>query len=796
MRTAKAVASGAPLDWDAVESSASDDPAAQLLYRQLRIVSQIAAIHADPATGAVVPNIASWGPLEILREIGRGHFGTVYLARESALRRDVALKILKDARHADDIRREARMLAQVRHQNVVMVHGVGEYNGRVGLWMEFVRGQSLKQLLNLQGVFGAHESAMIGINVCRALAAVHQADLLHRDVKVQNVMRETGTGRIVLMDFGAGEVRLEKTDRIPNCAGTPLYLAPEIFAGHRPTIATDIYSVGVLLYHLATLAHPVEGNTFEQVEAAHRRRSVTPLSDRRPDLPHEIVRVIERALDRDPSKRYRSAGDMQRGLIAALERDALPPTVDVSPASRAAVPSVAVLPFVNVGPDQDFDYFCTGLAQELLTALGKVGGLRVASRTSAIGARQATPDIRQICRQLNVTSALEGTVAKAGDHLRITAQLVSGADGCHLWSEGYLRTMSDISEVFDLQDDIVRRVVARLQIPPNDVPTGPLILRHTASANAYEMYLRGRHHWSRRYEGGLNAALEYFKKAIDEDQGYAPAYAGVADAFTFLGFYSVKRPRDMFALAAKHVQKALELGPDLSEPHTSRALLKLGDEWDVAAAEKEFRHAIRLNPQASSPRIYLSWVLVLRDDVEGGLEIAREAEQLEPVSPLVIAGTAYALFLARRYDLAIAHCEKALEFDPNAIVAIYVKAMCCAQRSQLKQAIAWIERAVAMSKRAPFYLGLAANLYARHGDRQRVVDILAELNRRGKDEYVPPHCFAYAYAGLNEVDRAIEWEAKAFDDGASPFNYFSPIIENLHGDPRHIAELRRMGWRS
>ena len=251
----------------------------------------------------------------------------------------------------------------------------------------------------------------------------------------------------------------------------------------------------------------------------------------------------------------------------------------------------------------------------------------------------------------------------------------------------------------------------------------------------------------------------------------------------------------MFELAAKMTHKALELGPNVSEAHTSNALLTLGDRWDAAAAERELRRAITLDAQASSPRIYLSWLLVLRGDVEGGLEAAHKAEELEPVSPLVIAGVAYALFLARRYDLSIEKCRKALEFDPDAIVAIYVMAMCLAQQSRLDEAIVWIERAVAMSKRAPFYLGLAANLYARRGDGGRVDDIIAELHRRATDEYVPPHCFAYAYAGFDDLDRAIEWEAKAHDDGASPFNYFSPVIENLHGDPRHIAELRRMGWR-
>ena len=414
--------------------------------------------------GEILPYLSTtWGPLELRRTIGQGRFGTVHVAWDPGLEREVALKLLHEADQSAAVIQEARLLARVRHPNVVTVYGVDVHENTVGLWMELIEGLTLKEILALHGVFGPQEAALIGIDLCRAVAAVHKAGLLHRDIKVQNVMREAG-GRIVLMDFGAGELRAEPAAAAQQFMGTPAYVAPEIFTGVPATIASDVYSIGAVLYHLVTLQFPVEVKTLYEAAAAHMRGDMTPLFDRRPDLPGRFVRVVERALERDPARRYRSSGAMQQDLVRALELD----TASTTAASRVildtrspGLPSIAVLPFANLGPDQGLEYFCNGLAEELLTSLGKVQGLRVASRTSSFGVKQTDMDIRGICRQLDVDAVLEGTVRKAGDRLRITAQLVSAEDGCHLWSEGYDRPMADVLLV---QEEIVRNVIDRLKV--------------------------------------------------------------------------------------------------------------------------------------------------------------------------------------------------------------------------------------------------------------------------------------------------------------------------------------------
>ncbi len=731
-----------------------------------------------------------WGPFELREPIGSGYFGTVYLAWDGALEREVAVKLLRETARSEEINQEGRLLARVRHPNVVTVYGVDSHDGVVGLWMEFVDGLSLARVLATRGAMEPAEAAFIGVDLCRAVAAVHKAGLVHRDIKAQNVMRE-GSGRIVLMDFGVGEIRSERF--VKGTAGTPLYMAPELFAGMSATIATDIYSIGVLLFHLVTIRHPVEGNTLAQIELAHARHQQQRLADLRPDLPESFVAVVERALERDPARRYRDCETMCRDLMHAVQNHDSPDSAAVAAGRHTTTTALAVLPFVNLGPDQDVEYFSHGLADELLTALAKVPGLRVVSRTSAARLAETETDVRSICRQLGVDALLEGTVRKAGDRLRITAQLVSASDGCHLWSEGYERPIAD---VFAVEDEIARSVVDRLKVSLAELPQRPLIDRHTQNTRAYEAYLKGRFYWTRRYHGGLVAALHHFKKAIEEDAGYALAYAGLADAYSFIGVYAVERPRSVLPAAIAAAERALALDPDLPEAHTALAFIKLANDWDLPGAAREFTRALGLDPRQAVTRIYYSWLLVLQADVPSAMTQVRAAQESEPLSPLVNAGAGHTLYMARRYDEGIVECEKSLEIDPNFILGIHVMGMCRALQGRVSEAIEIGERTAMMAGRAPFYLGVLGHYYARSGAVEAARVILDELDAIANTRYVPPHCQTYIYAGLNDIDRALEWQAKAQEDGASPFYYLSPLIENLHADPRHVDQMRNMGWRS
>ena len=369
LELAASVADGtADIDWTKLEASVEDDEDRQLL-QDLRVLAGVAELHrSDPAElaasrGRVVGRIGpaltdtdaptveervlpppskqpldSWGHLELIEQIGQGSFGNVYRARDTRLDRDVALKLLRKGRQtaelADKILHEGRILARVRHRNVVTVFGVEEQDGRIGLWMEYIRGRTLEQLLRSTGSFGAREAALIGQELCRALASVHKAGLVHRDIKAQNVMREEG-GRLVLMDFGAGQyVHAAGAAPSGRLTGTPLYLAPELMRGGEATVRSDIYSLGVLLFHLVTGQYPVTATSLDDLRQAHREGRRFRLHDARPDLADDFARVVERASNPDPACRYASAGALQEALARSLGLDS---TITVDRDALAAV---------------------------------------------------------------------------------------------------------------------------------------------------------------------------------------------------------------------------------------------------------------------------------------------------------------------------------------------------------------------------------------------------------------------------------------------------------------------------
>jgi len=346
---AASISDGAPIEWEQVSQQVAGD--GESVLDELRLLERIANLRQ----GAQAGDPRTWAHFLILGRLGGGSYGDVYRAHDTKLQCEVALKLM---RHDGDspanvfrVLKEARHLARVRHANVVAVHGADQVDGRVGLWMELVRGTTLEDLLQQQGTFGAREASLVGVDVCRAMAAVHRAGLLHGDIKAHNVMREDG-GRIVLMDFGAGKDLDQEALQMhvgwsEDFAGTPLYLAPEVFAGSPRTKAVDAYSLGVLLFHLATNRYPVEGPTRAAIEDAHRRHERTHLRDVRPDLPDEFVNMVERAVDPDPRARYHSAGAFEIALARVLGTPAANAAMEPRRPSRIAV--VAILVGIVIG---------------------------------------------------------------------------------------------------------------------------------------------------------------------------------------------------------------------------------------------------------------------------------------------------------------------------------------------------------------------------------------------------------------------------------------------------------------
>ena len=563
---AGALMDGAPIDWASAESKADNESMRRIL-RELKVIAAIADVHGTSAVSSDSPSVdaeagnlssgqqprdsagaespaqvhGTWGALRLLEKIGEGAFGEVHRAWDTRLDREVALKLLyrqdtPRAREASAVIDEGRMLAQVRHPNVVTVHGADRCDGRVGVWTEFIHGRTLEQLLQERGAFGAGEATLIGLDVCRALSAVHRAGLLHRDIKAHNVMREHG-GRIVLMDFGTGIHYVDSNDSTAGLAGTPLYMAPEVLEGREATVRSDVYSVGVLLYHLVTGSYPIRGHSVQEVRAKHSQGERTFLRDARPDLPDDFVQIVERALSPEPERRYESAGAMEAALASAKEaarsigattaRGAVvTPAVDRTlplesvertrwrprilaiaavlvvlagagslwlAARKSDPPVIAVLPFKNLSAEPDSDYFVDGLTDEVIRNLSVIDGLFVRSSASSFAFKNKNPSARDVSAQLNASLVLSASVLRAGTRLRIDAQLVRAADDLPLWSARYHRELKD---VFAIQDEISRSIVNELRLK-----LGRGQRRYTANVEVYDRYLKARVLQARRGPG-------------------------------------------------------------------------------------------------------------------------------------------------------------------------------------------------------------------------------------------------------------------------------------------------------
>ncbi len=805
-----------PMSGDAHESDAprAERPRPGALSALLEeLVGTSGAASGSAWESALRPG-AVIGRFELVRELGRGGFGVVYEARDKVLGRSVAFKAVRAGHHAaseDRLLREAEAAARLAHPNIVTLHDVGRSEHGPYLVLELLRGRTLAQRLE-QGSLTLREALRIVVEVARGLAYAHGQGVIHRDLTPGNIFL-CDDGQVKVLDLGMahafGRRKIE--------GGTPSYMAPEQWRGAPEDERTDVFALGVVLYRMLSGELPFEVEGDRGLVPKH---AAPPIEV--PDMP-AAGDLVARMLSLDPVDRPRDAGEVldaltayqqelqrtpssagvarvrarrrSRGRVVALIAacvllcGALAGLLTRWRAPVGVVPSVAVLPFSDLSPEKDQQYFSEGLSEEIQNALAHVDGLRVTGRSSSLAFRDRTADLRTIGQKLSVGAVLEGSVRKAGNRVRITAQLVDIRNGYDLWSESFDR---DLADVFAVQDEIARAVVAALKVKllAGQAPTTKE--HRTANSAVYTQYLLGRQFYSRFTPDDERRAVEAFEKALAIDPAYAPAWSALAVELGNMAGQQKTQAEAVAMLrrALQAAEKAIALAPDLAEGYAARALVRAYLDWDWRGAEDDIHRALALAPgDADTQRRYgiLLGMLGRQDEAVAATRRALDLDPLVPANWVNLGG----LYVTKgKLALARSAVDRALEISPDMSDAREIAPFLLLLEGQP-------EGALAATKRAPNEISrLACTAMAQHTlgharESQQALDTLVA----GYADVVPI-AVAAVYVWRGDLDRAFEWFERAYarhDMGLARIHDVEAVSPALPRDQRFRDLLRKIG---
>ncbi|MEE9269053.1 MAG: protein kinase [Candidatus Krumholzibacteria bacterium] len=699
----------------------------------------------------------------VSEKLGEGGMGVVYKAEDSKLKRAVALKFLQphifnSAEGKTRFIHEAQAAAALDHPNICTIYEIDEADDQTFISMAHIEGESLREKLR-KGRIELQEALEIALQVADGLDAAHNKGVVHRDVKSANIM-VTPSGQVKIMDFGlaklAGSTRVTKTG---TTMGTIEYMSPEQASGANVDHRTDIWSLGVVLYEMVAGRRPFTGQYDQAVVHSILNEPTAPLEM---NLPVDLERITSRALAKNPDDRYQRASEIAIDLMA-LKREYEATTARVETPVSISQLSIAVLPFANMSADKEQEYFCDGMAEDIINDLTNVEGLRVVSRTSSFAFKGKNQDIREIGRKLRVKTLLEGSVRKAGNRLRITAQLINVADGYHIWSQRYDRELED---VFAIQDEISENIVHALKVKLT--PQAKRSMEKTATKNvqAYDLYLRGRQFFYRWQRKSIEYALEMFQRAIELDPHYSLAYAGMADCYSVL-FTDFDRNTENLEKSLETSQKALELDSDLAEAHAARgfAVSSLKKQYDEAAAE--FEEAIRLNPRLFEAYYFYARSLRTQGKMEKAAQLFEQAGLVKPEDyqvQFLLAGTYKALNLRAgaeaAYQRGLENAERHMQLNPDDSRATYLGATALIELGERESGLQWATRAVTMDPENPLLL----------------------------------YNIACVFSVAGELEGAIRYFDWAIDAGYAQKEWAQgdPDLDPIRSDPRFDAILQKM----
>jgi len=780
----------------------------------------------------------------ITEKLGAGGMGVVYKAMDTRLDRPVALKFLpdnmtKDAQALERFRREARAASALNHPGICTIYDIGEQEGRGFIAMEFVDGETLRSHIHGKAL-AVKEILKLGIQIAEALDAAHAEGIIHRDIKPANIF-VTKRGQAKVLDFGlaklvpkgvavasgdsGGEVP-ESTSVVGIISGTPAYMSPEQIRGDNLDERTDVFSLGLLLYEMATGRQAFGGGTGGMIIEAVLTKAPVAARSINPEVPARLEEIINKALHKVREQRYQHAAEI-RGDLQGLERDSdsgwrvaegsAASTGSLAQSGQAlsggdqstrsfraqkgmiraervakVINSLAVLPFENASRDAEHEYLSDGIAGSLINILATVPKLRVMSQSTVFRYKGRGIDPQAIGRELNVRAVLTGRIVQSGGSLRIGTELVDVATGTQLWGAQYNRQPGDI---FAIQDEISNEISGKLRLKLTRAEKKRLTKRQTEDAEAYRLYLKGRHHWNQWTEEGFYKAIEYFQQAVEKDPGYALAHAGVADAYVLLGWNGYLPPKDAFPKAKTAAMAALRLDADLGEAHTPLAAVLWLHTWEWPEAQLEFERSLALNPAYPTANHWYAEHLMTMGRHADAIARMKASQELDPLSLIISVAIGWAFYMGRQYEESMEQLQRTVELDPNYPMTNWILGLLLRKIGQYERAIAEGEKGVQLSGGSPTMRAALAQSFAAAGRSREAMQILEELTELAKRKYVAPYFIAGIYVGLGEEERAMEYLEKAFEERSHWLIYLhiDPSMDGLRSNGRFRELLRRIG---
>lgn len=730
------------------------------------------------------------------RELGQGGMAVVFLAHDSRHEREVALKVLRPEISAEigaeRFLREIKLAAGLTHPHILPVYDSGEADGLLFYVMPSMEGRSLRERLDRERQLPLDESLRIAREVASALDYAHRRRVVHRDIKPENILLHEGNAMVA--DFGIGKALSSRAGITQTgiAVGTPAYMSPEQASGDIDVDGrSDLYSLGCVLYEMLTGEPPFTGATAQAIIA---KRFVSPIPSVRTarDVPIEVDDALSRALSRTPVDRFPTTADFAEAL-RQISTDAgrAPSRGHEQQASADASKAIAVLPFANMSADPENEYFSDGMTEEIISAIAKIPGLQVASRSSCFAFKGKAVDTREVGEKLGVGSVLEGSVRKIGNRIRVTAQLVNAQSGHHLWSETYDRQLED---VFEIQEEISRAIVESLKLRLTS--SREQLVIPTKNIEAYTLYLKARFFYNRSSEPNLRKSIDFFQRVLLLEPGYARAYAGMADCWCRLADDWVA-PDEAYPQAKMIAMRALQSDPDLAEAITSVGKVLAWYEWDFAGAEQHLRRAVSLAPNDADAHWAFGSVLPAVGQLGEGMAEIRKALTLNPLDPWYSRWLARYLLYAGDYSGAIAQGEKIVELDENFFLAYIDLGSARLAQGEPQKALEWYQKGQRLESSVRSYDAFIVRALAELDRRDEAEEILARLEEEGRQHYVRSEIVAMGYAALGRNDEAFASLERAYQTRSAGLIYLhlEPGYKALRADPRYDDLVKRIGLR-